>query len=264
MKLTQLYPFSPGLSRREIFSKAENWGLTSGEVLAIIIKQSFPGAVIRGCAGTGRQASLRCWCQFRRVGSSPVSRTNFLLKDCTCARVVELADSLDSGSSVLYGRAGSSPASRTIPKNGFRHRRRNPFFGHLAWTQIVRNGFVRFRDFACTPRWRRRTGFLSTVYRYARVVELADSLDSGSSVLYGRAGSSPASRTKRKRQAVPVSFFWCFPAFANGKMGRCVAVSGSAALRIRRAPCGYCGGMIQIVQENPDGFPAHTLSLRNL
>ena len=31
--------------------------------------------------------------------------------------------------------------------------------------------------------------------RHARVVELADSLDSGSSVLYGRAGSSPASRT---------------------------------------------------------------------
>ena len=30
------------------------------------------------------------------------------------ARVVELADSLDSGSSVHYGRAGSSPASRTI------------------------------------------------------------------------------------------------------------------------------------------------------
>ena len=29
------------------------------------------------------------------------------------ARVVELADSLDSGSSVHYGRAGSSPASRT-------------------------------------------------------------------------------------------------------------------------------------------------------
>ena len=32
--------------------------------------------------------------------------------------------------------------------------------------------------------------------QHARVVELADSLDSGSSVLYGRAGSSPASRTK--------------------------------------------------------------------
>ena len=30
----------------------------------------------------------------------------------------------------------------------------------------------------------------------ARVVELADSLDSGSSVHSGRAGSSPASRTK--------------------------------------------------------------------
>ena len=30
------------------------------------------------------------------------------------ARVVELADSLDSGSSVHYARAGSSPASRTI------------------------------------------------------------------------------------------------------------------------------------------------------
>lgn len=30
-----------------------------------------------------------------------------------CARVVELADSLDSGSSVHSGRAGSSPASRT-------------------------------------------------------------------------------------------------------------------------------------------------------
>ena len=31
---------------------------------------------------------------------------------------------------------------------------------------------------------------------FARVVELADSLDSGSSAHYGRAGSSPASRTK--------------------------------------------------------------------
>ena len=41
--------------------------------------------------------------------------------------------------------------------------------------------------------------------RCARVVELADSLDSGSSVLYGRAGSSPASRTKR--QAKDCLFF---------------------------------------------------------
>ena len=35
--------------------------------------------------------------------------------------------------------------------------------------------------------------------RRARVVELADSLDSGSSAHYGRAGSSPASRTKKYR-----------------------------------------------------------------
>ena len=33
------------------------------------------------------------------------------------ARVVELADSLDSGSSVHSGRAGSSPASRTLEKS---------------------------------------------------------------------------------------------------------------------------------------------------
>ena len=35
------------------------------------------------------------------------------------ARVVELADSLDSGSSVHYVRAGSSPASRTIKETSF-------------------------------------------------------------------------------------------------------------------------------------------------
>ena len=37
-----------------------------------------------------------------------------------------------------------------------------------------------------------------SLVRDARVVELADSLDSGSSAHYGRAGSSPASRTKQK------------------------------------------------------------------
>ena len=36
----------------------------------------------------------------------------------------------------------------------------------------------------------------------ARVVELADSLDSGSSVHYARAGSSPASRTKLDKSCV--------------------------------------------------------------
>ena len=38
-----------------------------------------------------------------------------------------------------------------------------------------------------------------TSYIHGRVVELVDSLDSGSSVHYGRAGSSPASPTKRSK-----------------------------------------------------------------
>ena len=80
------------------------------------------GSTICGCAGTGRQASLRCWCPNRRVGSNPVSRTITLLSP-PYARVVELADSLDSGSSVHYGRAGSSPASRTTKSHW---RRRSP------------------------------------------------------------------------------------------------------------------------------------------
>ena len=46
-----------------------------------------------------------------------------------------------------------------------------------------------------------------TLVRDARVVELADSLDSGSSVHYARAGSSPASRTKKKDTTFVVSFF---------------------------------------------------------
>ena len=37
-----------------------------------------------------------------------------IIKRSRDARVVELADSLDSGSSAHSGRAGSSPASRTI------------------------------------------------------------------------------------------------------------------------------------------------------
>ena len=45
---------------------------------------------------------------------------------------------------------------------------------------------------------------------YGRVVELVDSLDSGSSVHCGRAGSSPASPTKR--DIFPdVSFLLTFP-----------------------------------------------------
>ena len=51
---------------------------------------------------------------------------------------------------------------------------------------------------------------LNQLNRRARVVELADSLDSGSSAHYGRAGSSPASRTKKERHASRV-FLFCYP-----------------------------------------------------
>ena len=47
-----------------------------------------------------------------RAGSSPASPTSFFFS-ITYGRVVELVDSLDSGSSVHCGRAGSSPASPT-------------------------------------------------------------------------------------------------------------------------------------------------------
>ena len=40
-----------------------------------------------------------------------------IVKRSKDARVVELADSLDSGSSAHSGRAGSSPASRTIEED---------------------------------------------------------------------------------------------------------------------------------------------------
>ncbi len=117
----------------------------------------------------------------RRVGSNPVSRTSSVPKKDRplYARVVELADSLDSGSSVHYGRAGSSPASRTTspPKT------------------VSSVG----------PFW----GGGKNCILYARVVELADSLDSGSSVHYGRAGSSPASRTTSPPKTVSsVGPFW--------------------------------------------------------
>ena len=46
------------------------------------------------------------------------------------ARVVELADSLDSGSSAHSGRAGSSPASRTKQK-ARKHRFSSLFIMHL-------------------------------------------------------------------------------------------------------------------------------------
>ena len=50
---------------------------------------------------------------FKVCGNIPLALNERRRQD---ARVVELADSLDSGSSVHYARAGSSPASRTIEK----------------------------------------------------------------------------------------------------------------------------------------------------
>ena len=87
--------------------------------LCAIISKSQVERSICECAGIGRQASLRCLCSIGRVGSSPITRTSFSSgtgKEDRYARVVELADSLDSGSSVHYARAGSSPASRTNKK----------------------------------------------------------------------------------------------------------------------------------------------------
>ena len=133
-----LHPHGTAVNRQEtrmadpirVFSRNLKLGVDKRESSGYNNQAVFSGGkLICGCAGTGRQASLRCWCPNRRVGSNPVSRTITLLS-LPYARVVELADSLDSGSSVLYGRAGSSPASRTIPKNDFRRRRRKSFFGN--------------------------------------------------------------------------------------------------------------------------------------
>ena len=46
--------------------------------------------------------------------------------------------------------------------------------------------------------------------KYGRVVELVDSLDSGSSVHCGRAGSSPASPTKKRKTSVWMSSFFAW------------------------------------------------------
>ena len=63
-----------------------------------------------------------------------------------------------------------------------------------------------------------------TLVRDARVVELADSLDSGSSVHYARAGSSPASRTKLTNRfrchAVKTAWHQAFPGFSTPQFYR--------------------------------------------
>ena len=93
--------------------------LTKAKSCGLIIKQSFFGRFdMRTCWNrqTGKLEVLvfvrACGFKSRRPHQT-FPKSGFCIK---CARVVELADSLDSGSSALHGRAGSSPASRTIEK----------------------------------------------------------------------------------------------------------------------------------------------------
>ena len=62
---------------------------------------------------------------------------------------------------------------------------------------------------------------------YGRVVELVDSLDSGSSVHCGRAGSSPASPTKREQASSEACSFSFFDSEIN-KTGSMAPVCGIA------------------------------------
>ncbi len=75
--------------------------------------------------------SLPCFCAAKNISKTEKicltsgTRGAIIIKHSRDARVVELADSLDSGSSVHSGRAGSSPASRTTsPRTAYRSRRR--------------------------------------------------------------------------------------------------------------------------------------------
>ena len=79
----------------------------------------------------------------------------------TDARVVELADSLDSGSSVQYARAGSSPASRTM--KGWQ-KRCQPFFlsihaGLRAFGQKIRKTVLPWMSRAKSPVKPHKRGF---------------------------------------------------------------------------------------------------------
>ena len=72
------------------------------------------------------------------------------------------------------------------------------------------------------------------------MVELADSLDSGSSAHYGRAGSSPASRTKkRETRKACLSFF--------GAQGDSARNRGSTheTLKIRAAGDGFLASRVR-------------------
>ena len=80
-----------------------------------------------------------------------------------------------------------------------------------------------------------------TASKCARVVELADSLDSGSSAHYGRAGSSPASRTRGNR-------------VRKGPVSLCsqetIATQELGALAPSLLGFPYCTPLSQILQEN--------------
>ena len=114
--------------------------------------------LICGDAGIGRQASLRCLCQYWRVGSSPISRTSvkdirfssvlyfyisanqqsiiskkatlesYEIFDFVEAELVPQSDKASLRCLCQYWRVGSSPISRTIKGLQKRCSPRNPRF----------------------------------------------------------------------------------------------------------------------------------------
>ena len=91
----------------------------------------------------------------------------------------------------------------------------------------------------------------------ARVVELADSLDSGSSVHYARAGSSPASRTKKKDICFQqMSFFFYSAAKRIEILGRSEFTlrQNARTAQMRRRPEGrFAGSLVAVsIIENID------------
>ena len=97
---------------------------------------------------------------------------------------------------------------------------------------------------------------------YARVVELADSLDSGSSVHYGRAGSSPASRTKKKDTLKACLSFWVLRAVGPpppSVIKCCSAEVNSASAKVLPAAKHPHGALVPPARR-PVGWFSHTFS----
>ena len=80
--------------------------------------------------------------------------------------------------------------------------------------------------------------------KYARVVELVDSLDSGSNVHFGRAGSSPASRT--------ISSIHKGVDFMNARLFICIFCSSFIRL-IRYVPSKVCALLFFVMQTAVSG-----------